>query len=81
MFINLKKEIIITFYVDDILIINRNKVIIKRIKDALNVKFHILNLRLYVFYLSIIIKRDYRNDIIRLKQKMYIIRFLNYFKC
>ena len=54
---NFKKKIIITFYVDDVLIKNHNKVIIKRIKDVLNVKFHILNLRLYVFYLSIIVKK------------------------
>ena len=64
---NFKKEIIIALYVDDFLIINRNKTIIKRIKNALNVKFHILNLRLYVFHLNIIIKRNRYNDIIRLK--------------
>ena len=64
---NLKKEIIITFYINNVLIINRNKVVIKRIKNILNVKFHILNLRLYVFYLNIIVKRDRYNDIIRLK--------------
>ena len=80
-FINLKKEIIITFYVDDVLIIDRNKIVIKRIKNTLNVKFHILNLKSYVFYLNIIIKKNHRNDIIHLKQKIYITRFLNYFKC
>ena len=64
---NFKKKIIMTLYVDDVLIINYNKVIIKRIKDVLNVKFHILNLRLCVFYLNIIVKRDHYNDIIRLK--------------
>ena len=64
---NFKKKIIITFYVDNVLIINRNKVVIKRIKNALNVKFHILNLKLYVFYLNIIVKRDRYNNIIRLK--------------
>ena len=63
---NFKKEIIITLYVDDILIINRNKIIIKRIKDVLNAKFYILNLKLYVFYLNIIVKRNRYNDIIRL---------------
>ena len=56
-----------TFYVDNVLIISYNKVVIKRIKDVLNVKFHILNLKLYVFYLNIIVKRDRYNDIIRLK--------------
>ena len=67
MFINLKKKIIITFYVNNVLIINRNKVVIKRIKDVLNVKFHILNLKLYAFYLSIIVKKDRYNDIIYLR--------------
>ena len=64
---NFKKEIIITLYVDDVLIINRNKIIIKRIKNALNVKFHISDLKLYAFYLNIIVKRNRYNNIIRLK--------------
>ena len=67
MFINFKKKIIITFYVDNVLIINRNKIVIKRIKNALNVKFHILNLKLYVFYLSMIIKKNRYNNIIHLR--------------
>ena len=54
-------------YVDNVLIINHNKIIIKRIKDVLNVKFHMLNLRLYVFYLNMIVKRNRYNDIIRLR--------------
>ena len=66
-FINLKKEIIMTFYIDDILIINRNKIIIKRIKDVLNIKFYMLNLKSCVFYLNIIVKRNRYNNIIRLK--------------
>ena len=49
---NFKKEIIITLYVDNVLIINYNKIVIKRIKNALNVKFHILNLRSCAFYLG-----------------------------
>ena len=64
---NLKKEIIITLYIDDILIINHNKIIIKRIKNVLNVKFHILDLRLCAFYLNMIIKKNHYNNIIRLK--------------
>ena len=64
---NLKKEIIMTFYVDDVLIIDRNKVVIKRIKNVLNVKFYMLNLKSCVFYLSIIVKRNRDNNIIRLK--------------
>ena len=64
---NFKKEIIITFYIDNVLIINRNKIVIKRIKNILNVKFHILNLRLCAFHLNIIIKKNHHNNIIRLK--------------
>ena len=56
-----------TFYINNVLIINRNKVVIKRIKNVLNVKFYMLNLRLCVFYLNMIVKRNYYNNIIRLK--------------
>ena len=62
-----KKRIIITLYVNKVLIINYNKIVIKRIKNVLNVKFHILDLRLCAFYLNIIVKRDRYNNIIRLK--------------
>ena len=51
---------------DNILIINYNKSIIRRIKDDLNAKFYIFNLRFYIYYLDIIIKRDYYIDIIYL---------------
>ena len=65
-FINIKKDIIIALYINNILIINRNKSTIRRIKNDLNVKFHIFNLRSYVYYLDIIIKRNRYIDIIRL---------------
>ena len=67
MFINFKKEIIVTLYVNDVLIIDRNKIVIKRIKNVLNVKFHILDLKSCVFYLSIIVKKNRRNNIIHLR--------------
>ena len=51
---------------NNILIINRNKFIIRRIKNDLNVKFYIFNLRSYVYYLEIIIKRNRYINIIRL---------------
>ena len=51
---------------NNILIINRNKSTIRYIKDDLNVKFYIFNLKSYVYYLDIIIKRDRYIDIIRL---------------
>ena len=55
-----------TLYMNNILITNRNKSTIRRIKDGLNAKFHIFNLEPYVYYLDIIIKRDRRADIIHL---------------
>ena len=64
---NFKKKIIITLYIDNILITNRNKTVIKRIKNVLNVKFYISNLKSYAFYLNMIVKRNYYNDIIYLK--------------
>ena len=63
---NIKKDTIITLYVNNILIINRNKSTIRRIKDDLNIKFHIFDLEFYVYYLDMIIKRDRRVGIIRL---------------
>ena len=77
---NFKKKTIITFYVNDILIIDHNKIINKRIKNTLNVKFYIFDLKPYAFYLSIIVKKNRRNNIIRLRYKIYIICFFNYFK-
>ena len=63
---NTKKDTIITLYMNNILIIDRNKSAIRRIKDGLNAKFHIFDLEFCVYYLDIIIKRDRRADIIRL---------------
>ena len=51
---------------NNVFIINRNKSTIRRIKNDLNVKFHIFNLRSYVYYLDIIIKRNRYINIIRL---------------
>ena len=53
-------------YINNILIIDRDKFTIRRIKDDLNVKFHIFDLKSYVYYLDIIIKRNRRISIIRL---------------
>ena len=78
---NIKEGIIVALYVDDVLITNRNKSAIRRIKDGLNVKFHISDLGSGVYYLGIIIKRDRYVGIIRLGQEAYITRFLNHFNC
>ena len=66
-FSNPKTSIIITLYIDDVLITGPNRTNIQRIKDALNAKFHIINLELYVYYLGIIVTRDRVNQIIRLR--------------
>ena len=58
-FMNFKINIIITFYINNIFIINFNKINIKRIKNDFNIKFHISNLKLYIYYLNIIIKKNY----------------------
>ena len=68
-------------YVNNILIIDRNKSTIRRIKDGLNAKFYISDLGSYVYYLGMIIKRDRHTGIIRLDQEAYITRFLNHFNC
>ena len=76
---NVKKNIIITLYVNDILIIDLSKIGIQRIKKALNNKFYMFDLRPYVYYLDIIVKRDRVVDILRLEQAVYVTRFLKYF--
>ena len=57
-FINFKINIIITLYVNNIFIINFNKIDIKRVKNKFNIKFYISNLKLYVYYLNMIIKKN-----------------------
>ena len=65
-FINIKKNIIVVLYINNILIIDLNKIDIQRIKKAFKIKFHISNLRSIVYYLDIAIKRDRIVDIIYL---------------
>ena len=45
-------------YVDNLLIINKNKEEIKRLKAALNIEFKIINLGPYYYYLGIRITRN-----------------------
>ena len=42
---------------NNVFIINFNKIDIKRIKSDFNIKFYILDLRLCVYYLNIIVKK------------------------
>ena len=80
-FINVKKGITIALYMNDILIIDLSKIGIQRIKKALNDKFHIFDLGPCAYYLDMIVKRDRVVDILRLRQAVYVIRFLKYFNC
>ena len=64
---------------NDVLIIDLSKIDIQRIKKALNNKFYMFDLRSYVYYLGIIVKRDRVVDILRLKQAVYVTRFLKHF--
>ena len=57
-FIDFKLNIIMTLYMNDVQIINFNKDDIKRIKKNLNVKFYIIDIRLCIYYLDMIIKRN-----------------------
>ena len=76
---NVKENIIIALYVNDILIIDLNKIDIQRIKKVLNDKFYMFDLRPYVYYLSMIVKRNRIVDILRLGQAVYVTRFLKHF--
>ena len=78
-FMNVKKNIIVALYVNDILIIDLSKIDIQRIKKALNNKFYIFDLKPYIYYLDMIVKRNRVVDILRLGQAVYVTRFLKHF--
>ena len=80
-FMNAKKSITIALYVNDILIIDLSKIGIQRIKKVLNDKFHMFDLEPCVYYLDMIVKRDRVVDILRLRQAVYVTRFLKHFNC
>ena len=63
-FMNFKINIIITFYINNIFIINFNKIDIKHIKNDFNIKFYISNLKSYIYYLNIIVKKNRQIEII-----------------
>ena len=76
MFIDSQIDIIITLYVDNVLITNSNRADIQRIKDTLNVKFYMIDLRFYAYYLEMTVTRDRTNRTIRLGQAKYVERVL-----
>ena len=64
---------------NDILIIDLSKIGIQRIKKILNNKFYMFDLRPCVYYLDMIVKRNRVVDILRLRQVVYVTRFLKHF--
>jgi hypothetical protein len=65
-------EIIVTVYVNDILIIGKNKAVINLFKKSLSAHFKIKNLGETVDYLGIKIKQNASDETITLSQKAYI---------
>ena len=80
-FMNVKKGITVALYVNDILITDLSKIGIQRIKKALNDKFYMFDLGPCVYYLDMTVKRDRVVDILRLRQAVYVTRFLKHFNC
>ena len=78
---NVKKNIIIVLYMNDILITDLSKIDIQRIKKALNDKFHMFDLGPCAYYLDMTVKRNRAADILRLRQAAYVTRFLKHFNC
>ena len=62
----LKNSIIITVYVDDLLLIDSSKSVIQCIKNKLNLIFNIMNLRSVAYYLSMQIEQNYTEHTIHL---------------
>ena len=80
-FMNVKKNITVALYVNDVLIIDLSKIGIQRIKKALNGKFHMFDLGPCAYYLDMTVKRNRAADILRLRQAAYVTRFLKHFNC
>jgi hypothetical protein len=73
-------EIIVTVYVDDILIINKNKAVIDLFKKSLSAHFKIKNLGEAVNYLGIEIKQNVLDGTITLLQEAYVKNIIKKFE-
>jgi hypothetical protein len=71
---------IVTVYVDDILIIGKNKTVINLFKKSLSAHFKIKNLGEAVNYLGIKIKQNVLNGTITLSQKAYVKNIIRKFE-
>ena len=72
MFIN--ERIIISVYVNDILLINLSKSKIQKIKNYLNQIFQIIDLKFVNYYLNMKITRDRFNRVIYLNQIKQVLK-------
>lgn len=74
-----KDGLFIAIYVDDLLIIGRNKGEIKKVKEALSQRFKMTDLGACGFYLGIRITRDRASRPIQLDQQGYVEQLLQAF--
>ncbi len=70
--IYIELDFIITVYVDDILIIKRNKIIIQDFKDSFRKKFNIKDIKEIQNYLKIEIIKNRAAETLRISQNKYI---------
>ena len=62
----------IAVYVDDLLIIGKDKVKIQELKDRLSTWFSMLDLGPVAYYLGMAVTRDRPNRILRISQQSYL---------
>ena len=67
-----KHSTLITIYINDLLITRLNVPIINKLKANLLKHFYITNIRLYIYYLSIIVTYNKVKRTITLRQKAYL---------
>ena len=75
----LKNSIIITVYINDLLLIGSSKSAIQRVKNELNLAFNMTDLGLITYYLSMQIKQNCTECTIHLTQTVYIHKVLHTF--
>ena len=76
MFSDPQTSTIVALYMNDVLVTGPNRADIRRIKDALNTKFHMTDLGPCSYYLDITVTRDRAKRTIRLGQANYVERVL-----
>jgi hypothetical protein len=66
------RSIYIVVYVDDLLIINKDKIKIQELKGRLSTQFSMSDLGLVVYYLGMAVTRDRLNRTLRIGQQSYL---------